>query len=392
MKKHLAVAAVIALGSFAFWYHHVAASDRVKLTTRVVAVGDLMTSVACTGTLQPVETVDVGSEVSGTVSELPVDFNSIVRKGQVLARLDTSTFSADLAQARAAFEKASDDLEAARVAVTDATEKLDRAKALAARQLIPQSDLDDAAVAAKQAAADVDDAAAQRDAAHAAVDQATVNLAHAVIVSPIAGIVVARKVDVGQTIAASFEAPSLFSIAGDLTKMQLVAVVDESDIGRVRVGARARFRVDAYPDEQFDGTVTQVRLDPEVVDKVVSYDTVIAVDNSRLLLKPGMMADITVEVAHRDSVPLIPTEALRFRPTEALLDALESHPPKGFSELRPQAELRPGAAGEVWVAVGDRVEPRRIHVGLSDGPFTEVAEGLAPGARVVTAAAVRSKP
>ena len=380
---------ILAAGAVAVgggWYHFHASSEPVQVATAEVATGDVVQNVACTGTLDAVTTIDVGSQVSGTISAIPVDFNSIVRKGDVLAKLDTSLFQASLDQARASLAKASADVGVAQAAVTDATEKLDRSKALAARQLIPQSDLDSAQVTADEAKASLKSAAAQQQMAQASVDQAQVDLDHAVILSPIDGIVVARKVDVGQTVAASFQTPSLFSIAADLTKMKLTATVDEADIGRVTLGQVAHFTVDAYPSQPFDGKVVQVRLQPETVQNVVSYDTVIAVDNQKLLLKPGMTATIAVEVARHDNVPRIPGVALRFRPTQAVLAALNEPKVTSNPKIRPAATLTPGSVGEVWLMNGGRLEPHLVHVGLTDGQSFEVLDGVPLGARVATAA------
>jgi HlyD family secretion protein len=380
---------ILAAGAVAIgggWHHFHASTEPVQVVTAEVASGDIVQTVACTGTLDAVKTVDVGSQVSGTISAIPVDFNSIVHQGDVLARLDTSLFQAQLDQARASLTKAVADAGVAQATVVDATEKLNRSKALAARQLIPQSDLDSAQVAEEEAEASVKSALAQQQQAQASVDQAQVDLGHAVILSPIDGIVVARKVDVGQTVAASFQTPSLFSIAADLTKMQVTATVDEADIGHVAPGEAVSFSVDAYPSQPFEGKVVQVRLQPQTVQNVVSYSTVISVDNSKLLLKPGMTATVAIEVARHENVARIPGVALRFRPTQVVLVAL--HEPTVVSKMKVHsaAPLMPGATGEVWVVNGGRLEPRIVRVGLSDGQSVEVLDGLPLGARVATAA------
>ncbi len=383
------LAVILALGAVAVgggWHHFHANAEPVQVTTAIVASGDIIQSVACTGTLDAVSTIDVGSLESGTINAIPVDFNSIVHKGDVLARLDPSLFQAQLDQARATLAKASADAGVAQATVLDTTEKLDRSKELAARQLIPQSDLDSAQVDADEAKASLKSAMAQQQMAQASVDQAQVNLEHAIILSPIDGIVVARKVDMGQTVAASFQTPSLFSIAADLTKMKLTATVDEADIGKVTLGQTARFTVDAYPSQSFEGKVIQVRLQPETVQNVVSYDTVIAVGNPQLQLKPGMTATIAVEVARRENVPRVPGTALRFRPMPAVLAALQEPKVTSNPKIRPAAFLSPGSAAEVWVMDDGRLEPRVVHVGVSDGVSFEVLDGLPLGARVATSA------
>jgi HlyD family secretion protein len=378
------VAGIVAAGGA--WHHFHADADPVQVVTSEVAIGDVIQAVACTGTLDAVETVDVGSQVSGTISGVPVDFNSIVHKGDVLAKLDVSLLRAALEQANGSLAKSSADVGVAQAAVTDAAEKLDRNKALFARQLIPQSDLDDSQTAKEEADASLKSALGARQQAQASVRAAEVDLQHAVILSPIDGIVVNRKVDVGQTVQASFQTPSMFSIAADLTKMKLTATVDEADIGRVKVGEAVRFTVDAYEGRTFSGTVVQVRLQPETVQNVVSYDTIVAVDNRNLLLKPGMTATVGIEVGRREHVPRVPAAALRFRPAEGVLAALGEPSVKSNPKLRPAATLTPGSAGEVWVMSGGRLEPRLVHVGLTDGQSFEVTDGVPPGARVATSA------
>jgi HlyD family secretion protein len=270
--------------------------------------------VLTTGTLEAVTTVEVGTEVSGTIQSLPVDFNSIVRKGQVLAELDRTTFEADLRSARATLAQAEADRDLARATEADAETKLTRATELAAQQLIPQSDFDDASVTWKNAVASVKNADAEIAQATAGVKQAQVSLDHAIIRSPIDGIVVSRNVDVGQTVAASVQTPVLFVLAGDLMHMQLHATIDETDVRELHAGDVASFSVDAYPNRIFRGVVTQVRLQP--LDEapaastagpsgapaaqgqpgtVVAYDAIIDVRNPDNELRPGMTATISLD-------------------------------------------------------------------------------------------------
>jgi HlyD family secretion protein len=380
----LVTAAIVATGGA--WHHFHAAGDAPQLSLASAVRGDVIKSVACTGTLVAVSTVDVGSQVSGTVSELDVDFNSLVHRGDVLARLDPLLFQTRIAQATSALQMATAGVEAGRVAVSDATLKRDRAHALAARQLIPQSDVDDADVAVREAEAQLhaDEGAVLE--ARGQLDQSKVDLAHTVIVSPIDGIIIDRKIDVGQTVAASFEAPSLFSVAGDLTRLQLEAVVDESDIGQVRTGERTRFTVEAYPDEGFPGAVTQVRLQPQVVQNAVSYTVIVAVDNDQLRLRPGMTATVDIEVARHEAVLRVPTVALRFRPTPAVLRAFGERSLDRASARVPQVFV-PGSTAQLWIGRQGRLEPQTVRVGLSDGRFTEVV-GLEEGTQVALMAAV----
>ena len=286
----------------------------VQYQTTTVDRGDIVDVVGATGTLQAVTTVQVGSQVSGTVDSLGADFNSRVKKDQVVARLETSTFDARLSQARANLVAARANVEKAKSTVADTKQKYERAKELSAQQLLPEADLEtaksnyDGAVAALQGAV----AAVSQSAA--AVQQAQVDLTHTVIRAPIDGVVVARNVDVGQTVAASLQAPVLFVIANDLSHMQVNASIDEADVGRVRQGEVVTFHVDAYPNETFTGRVEQVRLQPITVQNVVTYNTLIAVDNSGGRLMPGMTATVSVIVQRRDNVLRLPAAALRFRP------------------------------------------------------------------------------
>src|SRR4029453_8801114 len=266
---------------------------------------------------------------------------SIVKKGQVIARLDPSLFgaqlqhtNANLSQSRANLTKAQSDLERTKVQLTDANQKYTRAKELGARQLLPAGELDAAKVAVDTAQAGlqsqqatVTQAQAAVSQSQASVHQSEVNLQHTVITAPIDGIVTQRSVDVGQTVAASMQAPTLFVIAADLTKMQVNANIDEADVGRIRPGQHVTFHVDAYPTDNFEGTVSQIRLQPVVVSNVTTYGTVIDVPNLQLKLKPGMTANVKVEIAKRSDVLRIPNSALRFRPTPELFAALNQPVP-----------------------------------------------------------------
>src|SRR2546423_10405618 len=285
----------------------------VQVQTSPITRGDIVDTVGATGTLEAVTTVQVGSQVSGNISWLGADFNTIVKKGQVIARLDPSLFNAqveqskaNLAQSRANLAKAQSDLERMKVQLTDAQQKYARAQELAERSLLPQTDLDSAKIAVDSAQASlgaqqatVNQATASVSQSQASVNQNQVNLDHTIITAPIDGIVTQRSVDVGQTVAASMQAPTLFILAADLTKMQVNANIDEADVGRIRPGQHVTFRVDAYPSDNFEGTVVQVRLQPAVVQNVTSYGTVIDVPNAQLKLKPGMTANVKIEIAKR---------------------------------------------------------------------------------------------
>jgi len=323
----LLLIAAIGAGAGAFYYRH--NGNEVQVNTSSVSRGEIVDTVGATGTLQAVVTVQVGSQVSGTINWLGADFNSIVKKGQVIARLEPSLFEAEVAQAKANLIKSQADVEHNKVALTDAQQKYARTKELAARNLLPQSDLDAAKIAVDSAAAMLRSSEATVEQAKATLNQNQVNLEHSIIEAPIDGIVTQRSVDVGQTVAASMQAPTLFIIAADLTKMQVNANIDEADVGRIRPHQHVTFRVDAYPTDVFEGTVAQIRLQPVVVQNVTTYGTVIDVPNAELKLKPGMTANVKVEIARKSDTLRIPNTALRFRPTTDMFTALnQAIPPE----------------------------------------------------------------
>src|SRR5262245_48586523 len=293
MKKaivSLLVVGVVGASAYAY-YHYKDSGPKFTVNYGAISRGDVVDTVGATGTLQAVTTVQVGTQVSGTISELNADFNSLVRKGQVLARLDPSLFATQIEQARANLIRAQADLERLRVSSEDARTKLNRAQELSAKKLSAQTELEAAEVAVRSADAQMKSQQAAVTQAQASLSQAEVNQQHTIIEAPIDGLVIARNVDVGQTVAASMSAPTLFLLAADLTKMQVVASLRESDVGRIRPNQLVRFRVDAYPNDEFTGTVTQVRLQPTTVQNVVTYSTVIDVPNPELKLKPGMTAN-----------------------------------------------------------------------------------------------------
>ena len=342
MKRAITVLLLVAvIGGGAAAYYIRNNKQEMQIQKAPITRGDIVDTVGATGTLQAVTTVQVGSQVSGNISWLGADFNSIVHKGQVIARVDPSLFDAQLQQAKANLmqaqanhTKAISDLERTKVMLTDAQTKYTRAKELAARSLLPQSDLDAAKIAVDSAQAQLESQQAtvkQTEAAvsqsRASVNQNQVNLDHTVITAPIDGIITQRSVDVGQTVAASMQAPTIFIIAADLTKMQVNASIDEADIGRIRPGQHVTFRVDAYAGETFEGTVSQIRLQPVVVQNVTTYGTVIDVPNPQNKLRPGMTANVKVEIAKRTDVLRVPNAALRFRPTPEVFAALNQTPP-----------------------------------------------------------------
>jgi HlyD family secretion protein len=357
MKRWIVALLVIALvGAGAGAYYIRRGGPDIQVNTSAVTLGDIVDTVGATGTLQAVTTVQVGSQVSGNIQWLGADFNSIVRKGQQIARLDPSLFQTQVEQARANLTRAKADVERNRVGVADAQIKFNRAQELAARSLMPQSDLDAAKTTLDAARAQLQSAEAQVVQAQAAVNQADVNLEHTVITAPIDGIVTSRNVDVGQTVAASLQSPTLFIIAADLTKMQVNANIDEADVGRIRPAQRVTFRVDAYPTEEFTGTVAQIRLQPTVVQNVTTYGTVIDVPNEQLKLKPGMTANVKIEIARRNDVLRVPNAALRFRPAPE--SAPTSASPTGGDRSAPTRQSASGAPVQFRGGEGSGTPPR----------------------------------
>src|SRR5436190_6591532 len=351
MKRAIIIILIIAaVGAGAGAYYMRRNSGEIQVNTSPVTRGEIIDTVGATGTLQAVTTVQVGSQVSGNISWLGADFNSIVHKGQVIARLDPALFQAAVEQARANLAKSKADVEHNQVALVDAQQKYTRAKELSARDLLPQSDLDAAKIAVDSAQATLLSSQAAVSQAQANLNQSQVNLDHTVITAPIDGIVIQRSVDVGQTVAASMQAPTLFVIAADLTKMQVNANIDEADVGRIRPDQAVSFHVDAYPTEEFHGTVAQIRLQPVVVQNVTTYGTIINVPNDDLKLKPGMTANLKVEIAKRSDVLRVANAALRFRPTADTFAALNQPVPpelQGGSRGRTPGNATPGqtAAG-----------------------------------------------
>jgi HlyD family secretion protein len=356
----------VAVG-LALWWSCAGAETKPRFVTEQVDRGPIEVVVTATGAVNPVTTVQVGTYVSGPILELFVDFNSPVQKGQKVARIDPRPFQVKVQQAEASLANAQAKVAKSRADLALKQLGYERNRTLRARNLIAQNDLDTARSDFDQAKAQLalDQAGVQQAAAQ--LEEARINLGYTDITSPVDGVVVSRSVDVGQTVAASFQTPTLFQIAQDLTKMQVNANVSESDIGGVHEGQAAWFSVDAHPGRRFEGKVVQVRNAPITLQNVVTYDVVIAVENPELLLKPGMTATVSITTARRDDVVRVPLRALRFRP--------EGAPP-------PEAD-----ATVVWrVADADRLESVSIETGLRNDRWAELASGdLAPDAAVVVA-------
>ncbi len=339
--------------------------------TATVTRGPITQAVTATGTLNPVVNVQVGSQVSGNISKLFVDFNSQVKAGQVVAQIDPALFQATVTQAEGDLANAQSALELARL-------NAKRAEDLFARKTSSQADLD-------QAMANLHQAEANVKIKQGALDKAKADLDHCTITSPIDGVVISRNVDVGQTVAASLQAPVIFQIANDLTKMQIDSNVAEADVGMVQVGQDVDFTVDAFPTQTFHGKVIQVRNAPITVQNVVTYDTVIGVSNADLKLKPGMTANVSIVSARKDDVLQIKNAALRYRPAEAAPAEMgsRSRAPAGARGM--SGRERRTSERTVYLLSGSQPTPVQIKTGISDGVLTEVIEGLKEGDRVVTA-------
>ena len=341
------ILAVLGAGGYYGYQRYKGEKPTLQLVTATVSRGSVVQGIDATGRLQAVTTVQVGSQVSGTIKSLYADFNSNVKKGQVVAELEPSLFQTQVEQAAATVVRSQADVERSKVQLDDAKLKLERAKDLATRKLIPQADYETAEATNRQAEAALKSAQAALVQGQAALNQNKVNLSHTIITAPIDGVVINRNVDVGQTVAASMQAPTIFEIANDLSQMQVNANISESDIGQITIGQPVRFQVDAYPQQTFTGTVSQVRLNPVIEQNVVSYVTVISVPNPDLRLRPGMTANVTVEVARADDTLRVPMSAIRFTPTPELFASLGQPVPEALADNSRQTRgegPQPGAA------------------------------------------------
>ena len=314
MKKILIPTAVILVLAAGIAFFTLKKKPEVTYKTAKVERGDIVSTVAATGNLAAVVTVQVGTQVSGTIQKLFVDFNSPVKKGQVIAQIDPALFAAQVEQTRGNFLAAQANLLKAKADLNDAKRSLERNRQLLKDGIVAQSDFDTAENRYEQAVATVKAADGTVAQTRGTFSQSETNLRYATIRSPVDGIVVSRNVDVGQTVAASFQTPTLFTIAQDLTKMEIDTSVDEADISRIKVGQPVTFTVDSYPENRFSGKVFQIRNAPVVTQNVVTYVVVVSVDNREMKLKPGMTANVSVETAHKENVLKIPAAALRFKP------------------------------------------------------------------------------
>lgn len=369
---------VVAIAAFLIAKASNSANKELVIRTHVVNEYTVENTVTATGTIEPVETVEVGTQVSGKVEKIYVDFNDVVKKGELLAELDKLTLNQSLSRAKASLTSAESQLNFAKLTY-------DRTKQLFEANAATLAAFEEAQNAYTQAQMN-------KKNAQASYDQAKVDLGYAEIYSPIDGIVLDRAVEVGQTVAASFSTPTLFTLANDLTKMQVEADVDEADIGQVKAGQRVTFTVDAYMDDIFDGTVNQIRMKPTTTSNVVTYTVIIDAPNPDLKLFPGMTASVTI-VTEEQTGLAVPAEAFNFTPDEQVLKAIRKadkpdgqrpEPPQGE---RPQMDEQTAASHTmVWLKKGNDMMPRPVKVGMSDGAYKIIEQGVQAGDSVVLSA------
>ena len=357
-RKKTLIAAVVVIAAVVLWLLlRPSKGEGITLETAPTSRITIRNSVTATGTVEPVTEVEVGTQVSGIIDRLYVDYNDVVKAGQLIAEMDKVTLQAELesSQAELANCKAEYDYQ---------TKNYARTKALHEKALVSDQEYDDATYLYEKSRAAYDQATA-------AMVKVERNLGYATITSPIDGVVISRAVEEGQTVAAGFETPTLFTIANDLTQMQVIADVDEADIGQVSDGQRVEFTVDAYPDDTFEGTVEQVRLEATTESSVVTYEVVITAYNPDLKLKPGLTANVTIFTLEKENALAVPTKALRFVPDAELLGEV------GVT-IGSQAATTPGKR-EVWIMHGKEMQPRLVTTGAASGDLTEITDGLSDG-------------
>ena len=359
LNKKSAIILAIALSCIALFAIFGGKKDKNKISfeTEKAVVTDIQTSITATGTIEPVTSVTVGTQVSGIVSKLFVDYNSEVKKGQVIAELDKTNLMSQLNTARA-------NLSSAQSSLNYQAANYKRYKTLFEKGLVSADEYETAQLSYRQSKEQV--ASAREE-----VQRAQTNLGYATITSPIDGIVLSKSVEEGQTVAASFSTPELFKIAQDLTNMQVVADIDEADIGGVKEGQRVTFTVDAFPDDTFEGKVTQVRQEPTTESNVVTYEVIISAPNKDLKLKPGLTANVTIFTLEKNQVVAIPSKALRFAPNDAILQE---------GETIEDCEGK----NKVWTKQGSVFKAYPVEVGITNGVLTEITKGLKVGTEILT--------
>lgn len=388
MKKYLIILTVILVIAGIAGYGFYKRAPEVSYKTAKIERGMIVSTVAATGNLSAVTTVQVGTQVSGTIQKLYVDFNSRVKKGQAIAEIDPSLFNASVEQAQGNVLNSEANLQKSRVTLADAERTLARNRKLLADGIISQADYDVADTALQSARASVKASEGSVAQTRGALMQSRTNLRYSVIRSPVDGVVISRAVDIGQTVAASFQTPTLFTIAKDLTKMQIEVSVDEADISRIQLDQKATFTVDSYPEQTFSGKVVQIRSAPVITQNVVTYVVVVNVDNSDMKLKPGMTANVSIEVAKKDDVLKLPPAALRFKPKTKTEDAKN----KGSEERGSENKQRPatgtaahdgkpggrkrGDGQQVYILKDNKPVAVKVRTGIANNSSIELVESI----------------
>ena len=347
--------------------------ETINFTTEPVSLGNIRNSITATGTVSPVDTVAVGTQVSGIIDKIYVDFNTPVKKGQILAVLDTKNLSSQLNSAKANLQSAKANLQSAKAAMAYQQANYNRYKTLYKKGLISANDYESARLNYQQAAEQVAMMRQNVVSAQENVKTAETNLGYATITSPIDGIIINKYVAEGQTVAATYNTPELFGVAKDLKNMQVTADVDEADIGDVKEGENVTFTVDAYPDDTFAGSVKQVRIGPSTSNNVVTYHVIISANNENLKLKPGLTANVTIYTQVKANVLCVPTKALRYTPTKETV---------GKRKIRDISN----AKNKVWTIEGNTLVAHRVSIGSSDGTNTQIISGIKQGQKVITGA------
>ena len=359
-KVWIIVGIIAALAVLAWLFSGKKKKEEVTFVTEKVAPANIQNSITATGTIEPVTSVTVGTQVSGIVSKLYVDYNSVVKKGQVIAELDKTNLISELNTTKANLNSVQSSLDYQKA-------NFNRYQTLYNKGLVSADEYENARLSYQQAAQQV----AQ---AKESVRKAQTNLGYATITSPIDGVVLSKSVEEGQTVAASFSTPELFTIAQDLTNMRVIADVDEADIGDVKVGERVTFTVDAYPDDVFNGSVKQVRQEATTTNNVVTYEVVISAPNGDLKLKPGLTANVTIFTQERQGVLCVPSKALRYTPTKETVGKRKIVDTNGKNK--------------VWVLNGNDIVARSVNIGMTDGTHTEILSGITQGVEVITGVSV----
>ena len=368
LKKLLLLAVLAGAGYGVYYFFFTEKEIFYGLTTSEITRGDIVSTVTATGELNAINVVDIGTQISGRVQEIYIDFNSPVRAGQLLALIDPSVLTLTLREAEASLQVQQASVRNAQAALNDAQRKYERNRELFSRKLIARSQVDTSEADLAMKRASLKQAQSQVLQAQASVERARTNLNYTRITSPVNGVVIDRQVDAGQTVAASYQTPTLFKIAKDLTQMQIEAKVDEADIGNINEGQNVSFRVDAFPEDNFSGKVVQVRLAPNSSSNVVTYTVIIHVDNPELKLKPGMTANVSIETARARNVLRIPVAALRFTPPEGLLATISFD-----REILTQPKTL--HSGILWPERdGFMMRPVQVETGISDNRFVELVK------------------